>query len=68
MKVTVRETSKGLNIYVPKKDVEAHVVKIEQAGAWGGVFELDNGWVLEFPALEEMPKLPATFEAKVLSK
>jgi nitrogen fixation protein len=32
------------------------------------VFELDNGWVLEFPALEETPKLPATFEAKVLSK
>jgi nitrogen fixation protein NifT len=68
MKVTVRESATGLSIYVPKKDLEAHVVKIEKAGVWGGVFELDNGWILEFEAMDEKPELPKTMEAKVISK
>ncbi|MCV6596999.1 MAG: putative nitrogen fixation protein NifT [Mangrovicoccus sp.] len=67
MKVMIRDTAKGLEIYVPKKDLEEMVVETESDAIWGGWVRLANGWVLQLPEFETPPKLPITVEAKRLA-
>jgi len=67
MKVTVRATHAGFEVYVPKKDLEERVVATETPSLWGGWARLANGWVLGMPALNPPPRLPATVEAKRLA-
>ncbi|TCM85231.1 putative nitrogen fixation protein NifT [Rhodovulum steppense] len=67
MKIMVRETPKGMEVYVPKKDLEEVIVASEHPGVWGGWARLSNGWTFEMPAFEEAPKLPVTVEARRLS-
>lgn len=65
MKATFRKTPDGkLEVYIPKKDLEAMVLEIEKEGAWGGIFKLSNGWVLKVPPLDAEPKFPITLEVK----
>lgn len=61
----LRETPKGLEVYVPKKDLETLVVERERDPIWGGWIRLKNGLVLELPDLDEPPTLPATINARV---
>lgn len=63
MKVMIRNTAKGLEAYVPKKDLEELIVETETPAIWGGWARLANGWVLDMPALDPAPKLPVTVEA-----
>ena len=67
MKVTVRETNAGFEVYVAKKDLEESVVETETPHLWGGWARLANGWVLALPALDPPPKLPVTVEARRLT-
>jgi nitrogen fixation protein NifT len=67
MKVMSRETAKGTEVYVPKKDLEEMIVETESPALWGGWARLSNGWVLELPAFDEAPKLPITIEARRLA-
>jgi len=65
MKATFRKTTDGtLEVYIPKKDLEAIVLEFEKEGAWGGIFRLSNGWVLKVPSLDAEPKFPITLEVK----
>ena len=67
VKVTVRKEQDGAySIYVPKKDLEARVVRADNAALWGGQIALDNGWTLEMPALADDTRLPITVEARRL--
>ncbi|WP_226625153.1 putative nitrogen fixation protein NifT [Alloyangia pacifica] len=67
MKVMIRETAKGIEAYVPKKDLEEMVVETEKDGLWGGWAKLANGWVFAMPAFDEPPKLPITVDARRLT-
>lgn len=67
MKVMIRETPKGIEAYVPKKDLEEMVVETEVEGMWGGWAKLSNGWVFEMPAFDTPPKLPVTVDARRLA-
>lgn len=67
MKVMIRDTAKGLEVYVPKKDLEELVVTRELESIWGGWVELANGWRLQLPEFAEPPRLPITVEAKKLA-
>lgn len=67
MKVIIRETPKGMEAYVAKKDLEAMVVEREKPELWGGWAKLSNGWVFEMPAFDTPPKLPVTVEARKIS-
>lgn len=67
MKITVRDTPKGMEVYVAKKDLEEIVVESEHPGVWGGWARLSNGWVFEMPAYDTPPALPVTVEARRLS-
>ncbi len=67
MKVMIRETPKGLEAYVAKKDLEAMVVAREKPELWGGWARLSNGWVFEMPPFDTPPKLPVTVEARKIS-
>ncbi|MGB0661721.1 MAG: putative nitrogen fixation protein NifT [Mangrovicoccus sp.] len=60
----IRDTEKGLEVYVPKKDLEEMVVETEKPEIWGGWVKLSNGWVLELPAFDEPPSLPITIDAR----
>ena len=64
MKVMVRNTPKGLEAYVPKKDLEEMIVASEKPDLWGGWAKLSNGWVFEMPAFDEPPSLPVTVDAR----
>lgn len=66
MKITVRQTQKGMEVYVPKKDLEEIIVESERPEIWGGWARLSNGWTFEMPPLEA-PKLPITVDARRLS-
>ncbi|MBL9060614.1 MAG: putative nitrogen fixation protein NifT [Mangrovicoccus sp.] len=65
MKVMIRQTQKGLEAYVPKKDLEEMIVETERTPLWGGWARLANGLVLEMPALAADTALPITVEARV---
>ncbi|MFD2175245.1 putative nitrogen fixation protein NifT [Rhodobacter lacus] len=64
MKVMIRETAKGLEAYVPKKDLEEMVVEQEKPGLWGGWAKLSNGWVFAMPEFDTPPALPVTVDAR----
>jgi nitrogen fixation protein NifT len=67
MKVTLRKDANGNHsIYVPKKDLEAHVTSCEKPEIWGGKIELSNGWTLEMPEMAADTRLPITIEARKL--
>jgi nitrogen fixation protein NifT len=66
MKVMIRNTPKGLSVYVPKKDLEEFVVSTERDPIWGGKVTLKNGWVLQLPEMQGEVKLPITVEAQKL--
>jgi nitrogen fixation protein NifT len=69
MKIMIRKDAKGsLSAYVPKKDLEEPIVSMEQAGMWGGVVTLANGWRLELPAMAAETALPITVEARRLGE
>lgn len=69
MKIMIRKDAKGsLSAYVPKKDLEEPIVSMEQAGMWGGVVTLANGWRLELPMMAPETALPITVEARRLGE
>ncbi|MBN9887962.1 putative nitrogen fixation protein NifT [Salipiger abyssi] len=67
MKVMIRETAKGMEAYVPKKDLEEMIVETEKPGLWGGWAKLANGWVFAMPDFAEAPGLPITVDARRLA-
>ncbi len=67
MKIMVRNTPKGTEVYVPKKDLEEMVVETESPELWGGWAKLSNGWVLQMPEFSEPPQLPITVDARRLA-
>lgn len=65
MKVMIRKTSSGvLSAYVPKKDLEEHIVAMQKPEMWGGTVTLSNGWELELPEMAAGTTLPITVEAR----
>jgi nitrogen fixation protein NifT len=66
MKATIRKRAdNSLEIYIPKKDLEAVVIRTEEVdGKWGGIFELANGWKIQVPYFDNEPKLPITLEVR----
>ncbi len=65
MKIMIRKNAAGvLSAYVPKKDLEEPVLKMEKPGMWGGLITLANGWQLELPEMAEDTRLPITVEAR----
>ncbi len=69
MKVMIRKDAQGsLSAYVPKKDLEEPIVSMEQAGMWGGVVTLANGWRLQLPEMAAETSLPITVEARRLGE
>ncbi|ANT54678.1 MULTISPECIES: putative nitrogen fixation protein NifT [Mesorhizobium] len=67
MKVMIRRTGAGLSAYVPKKDLEEPIVKVENEDLWGGCVTLRNGWRLVLPELPRDTRLPITVEARKIS-
>ncbi|MEM8597568.1 MAG: putative nitrogen fixation protein NifT [Pseudomonadota bacterium] len=67
MKVMIRNTPKGMEAYVPKKDLEEMIVEMEKPGLWGGWARLANGWVFAMPEFDEAPALPITVDARRLA-
>ncbi|MER8502241.1 MULTISPECIES: putative nitrogen fixation protein NifT [unclassified Mesorhizobium] len=68
MKVMIRRTDAGLSAYVPKKDLEEPIIKLEKEELWGGTVTLRNGWRLLLPDLPRDTRLPITVEAKKVSE
>ncbi len=67
MKVMIRKDAAGsLSVYVPKKDLEEHIVAMEKTQMWGGQVTLGNGWRLELPELAADTRLPVTVDARRL--
>lgn len=65
----IRKNAQGaLSAYVAKKDLEEPIVAMEQAGMWGGVVTLGNGWRLELPKMAAETTLPVTVEARRLGE
>ncbi|ESX78744.1 protein fixU [Mesorhizobium sp. LSHC420B00] len=68
MKVMIRRTEAGLSAYVPKKDLEEPIIKLEKEELWGGTVTLRNGWRLLLPDLPRDTRLPITVEARKISE
>ncbi|ESW81413.1 MULTISPECIES: putative nitrogen fixation protein NifT [Mesorhizobium] len=68
MKVMIRRTDAGLSAYVPKKDLEEPIIKLEKEELWGGTVTLRNGWRLLLPDLPRDTRLPITVEARKVSE
>lgn len=69
MKIMIRKDAQGiLSAYVPKKDLEEPIVSMEQAGMWGGIVTLANGWRLELPEMAPETTLPITVDARRLGE
>lgn len=66
MKVMVSKVDGAYSIYIPKKDLEAKVVSIEEGVAFGGTWELENGDKLYIEPMDAEPRLPQTLRAKKL--
>jgi nitrogen fixation protein NifT len=65
----IRKDAQGiLSAYVPKKDLEEPIVSMEQAGMWGGIVTLANGWRLELPEMAAETTLPITVDARRLGE
>ncbi|WP_192246733.1 putative nitrogen fixation protein NifT [Mesorhizobium silamurunense] len=67
MKIMIRRTGAGLSAYVPKKDLEEPIVKLENEDLWGGAVTLRNGWRFVLPELPRDTRLPITVEARKIS-
>lgn len=68
MKIMIRKNAAGvLSAYVPKKDLEEPVSKMEKPEMWGGIITLANGWQLQLPEMPADTKLPITVDARKLS-
>ncbi|MER8829171.1 putative nitrogen fixation protein NifT [Mesorhizobium sp. M0938] len=68
MKIMIRRTDAGLSAYVPKKDLEEPIIKLEKEELWGGTVTLRNGWRLLLPDLPRDTRLPITVEARKVSE
>ncbi|MER8809532.1 putative nitrogen fixation protein NifT [Mesorhizobium australicum] len=68
MKVMIRRTDAGLSAYIPKKDLEEPIIKLEKEELWGGTVTLRNGWRLLLPDLPRDTRLPITVEARKVSE
>ena len=69
MKIMIRKDAQGiLSAYVPKKDLEEPIVSMEQAGMWGGIVTLANGWRLGLPEMALETTLPITVDARRLGE
>ena len=66
MKVMVSKKEYGFSVYIPKKDLEAKVVKTDPAFVFGGQWDLEGGLSLYLEPLPKEPKFPITLEAKKL--
>jgi nitrogen fixation protein NifT len=66
MKVMIRNSPKGLSVYVPKKDLEEAVVDKQHDSLWGGWVKLKNGLTLELPVMDPGTTLPITVNARVI--
>ncbi len=67
MKVMLHSGEDGtLMVYVPKKDLEEHVIHQSQDGE-STIVTLENGWELSIAGLTEPLKLPQTVNAKRLN-
>ncbi|ART93776.1 MAG: putative nitrogen fixation protein NifT [Zymomonas mobilis] len=64
MKIMLRQTARGLSVYVPKKDLEEAVIEQEKPDIWGGWIRLKNGWTLKLPDMAADTPLPITIEAR----
>lgn len=64
MKVIISKNRDEYSVYIPKKDMEEKVVKVDKKGNWGGTFTLSNGWQLEIPFFDQEPSLPKTMNVK----
>jgi nitrogen fixation protein NifT len=65
MKVMIRRDDKsGFSAYIPKKDLEEPIVKMEKPELWGGLVTLGNGWQLQLPEMAPDTRLPITVEAR----
>lgn len=67
MKVMLRQTPRGLSVYVAKKDLEVLVTAQEKPELWGGKVTVENGWVFQLPEMAADTRLPITVEATRLS-
>lgn len=67
MKVMLHNGEDGtLMVYVPKKDLEEHVISQSREGT-AILVTLENGWELSIDGLAEPLKLPQTVSAKRLN-
>ena len=65
MKLMIRKNAAGvLSAYVPKKDLEEPISKMDKPDMWGGMITLANGWQLELPEMSADTKLPITVDAR----
>ena len=65
MKIMIRKNAAGvLSAYVPKKDMEEPISKMDKPDMWGGMITLANGWQLELPEMSADTKLPITVDAR----
>ena len=68
MKIMIRKNAVGeLSAYVPKKDLEEPISKMEKPEMWGGMITLANGMQLELPEMAADTKLPITVDARKVS-
>ncbi|BAB52230.1 MULTISPECIES: putative nitrogen fixation protein NifT [Phyllobacteriaceae] len=67
MRVMIRRTRAGLSAYIPKKDLEEPIIKVDNEHLWGGAVTLKNGWRLVLPDLPRDTPLPITVEARKIS-
>ncbi|MBQ0820429.1 MULTISPECIES: putative nitrogen fixation protein NifT [Microvirga] len=67
MKIMIRRSSAGLSAYVPRKDLEEPIIKVENENLWGGTVTLRNGWRFVLPDLPQETRLPITVEARKIS-
>ena len=61
-----RDSSNRLIFYIPKKDLEETIDKLEfdSAEKWGGTVTLSDGQSFYIEPLASPPKLPITLRAK----
>jgi probable nitrogen fixation protein FixT len=67
MKVTIAQRDNEYFAYIAKKDLESKIIDIKNAGLFGGLLTLENGWKIYIEPHDEMPKLPKTFDAKKIN-
>ncbi|RAZ85616.1 putative nitrogen fixation protein NifT [Mesorhizobium hawassense] len=67
MKVMIRSTDAGLSVYLPKKDLEAPIIKVENDDLWGGTVRFRTAWTLILPDLPRDTRRPISVEAKKTS-